>query len=73
MEHKHHKHHGHSGHHEGMIDNGMVHDTHQEGIHRVTQKHHNPMDSAGHHGKMGKNHSMGGFGRHGGSTPPTKA
>lgn len=38
---------------EGMIDNRMVHDTHQEGISRVLQRKHDRRDVEGHHGKMG--------------------
>lgn len=39
---------------EGMIDNRMVHDTHQEGIKRVLQRKHDRRDVEGHQGKMGK-------------------
>lgn len=40
--------------HKAMIDNRMVKDSHQEGIGRVTQKHHEMRE--GHHGKMGLHH-----------------
>ena len=40
--------------HKGMMDNRKVGDSHQEGIHRITQKHHEKRD--GHHGKMGLDH-----------------
>jgi len=39
---------------EGLIDNRMVHDNHQEGISRVLQRRHERMDVEGHNGKMGK-------------------
>lgn len=38
---------------EGMMDNRMVKDNHQEGIARVMQKTHEKRE--GHHGKMGMN------------------
>lgn len=58
-----------------MMDNRMVNDSHKEGIHRVLQKksERNPMDCEGHNGKLGMNHSMGGFRRSGSSMTPTKA
>jgi len=58
---------------DGMMDNRMVKDTHQEGIHRVLQRKPNPMDSAGHNGKMGQNHTKSGFGRKGESMTPKSA
>jgi hypothetical protein len=39
---------------EGMIDNRMVKDDHQEGIKRVLQRKHDRNDVEGHHGKMGR-------------------
>lgn len=91
MEHKHkHKEHMHHSKHEHkphgeMMDNRMVKDTHQEGIKRVLQKHHNPLDSAGHHGSMKggwkhgwaddhhKSNKPDHFKRTGGSLTPRKA
>lgn len=40
---------------EGMIDNRMVKDDHQQGIGRVIQRRHERKDVEGHNGKMGKN------------------
>lgn len=63
MEHKHkhkeHKEHKHEHKHHGeMMDNRKVNDNHQEGIKRVLQKAHNPLDHEGHFGGMkgGWNH-----------------
>ena len=50
MEHKHK--HGHKEHKGGMMDNRMVHDTHQEGIKRVLQRGHDKKDYEGHFGSM---------------------
>ena len=64
---------------EGAIDNRKVHDTHQEGIKRVIQRHHNKLDSEGHSGSMAGGWKHGGegkkdhFKRSGGSLTPTKA
>jgi hypothetical protein len=58
MEHKNrHKEHHHESKHEhkpkeGMQDNRMVKDGHREGISRVMQKGHNPLDYEGHFGGM---------------------
>jgi hypothetical protein len=60
----------------GMIDNRMVHDTHQEGIERVKQRKSEYMraDCEGHHGKMGENiPSLEHWSRRGGSLTPRKA
>ena len=40
---------------EGMIDNRMVKDNHQQGIKRVLQRKEDRNDVEGHNGKMGKN------------------
>jgi len=37
---------------DGMIDNRMVKDDHQQGIKRVLQRGHNPLDYEGHGGSM---------------------
>lgn len=82
-------HHAHHGHHQklvapkerrgsnhldaGMIDNRMVHDNHQQGIARKLQRHHNPLDCEGHHGKMGKMHDKAHWSRKGDSLTPRKA
>ena len=61
---------------DGMIDNRMVKDSHQEGIKRVLQRksEKNPKDSEGHHGKMShKARSDASFKRSGGSLTPRKA
>lgn len=58
---------------EGMIDNRMMHDTHQEGIGRVIQRKKNPMDKAGHEGYMGGHVDKADWARKGGSLTPRKA
>jgi hypothetical protein len=57
---------------EGMIDNRMVHDTHQEGIKRVLQRKENRKDVAGHSGKMGRGDKAH-WNRKGDSLTPRKA
>lgn len=57
---------------DGMIDNRMVKDNHQGGIERVKQRSHNPMDSAGHNGKMGRGDKAH-WGRRGDGLTPKKA
>jgi len=64
------KHHKEKG---GMIDNRIVHDTHQEGIKRVLQRKHDKMDVEGHHGKMGVHKEKGDFARKGDCLTPRKA
>lgn len=58
----------------GMIDNRKVHDNHQQGIERVKQRRseHNPDDSKGHYGKMGKGDKAH-WSRKGDSMTPCKA
>jgi hypothetical protein len=56
----------------GMIDNRMVKDNHQQGIERVKQRGHDKMDSAGHHGKMGRGDKAH-WSRRGDSLTPRKA
>ena len=64
---------------EGMIDNRMVHDDHQQGIKRVIQRHHDKKDYEGHGGSMAGGWKHGGegkkdhFKRSGGSLTPRKA
>ena len=59
---------------EGMIDNRMVNDDHQQGISRVIQKKHDRRDVEGHDGKMGRNvPSQSHWRRSGGSLTPRKA
>ena len=60
-------------HKEGMIDNRMVHDTHQEGIKRVLQRKHERKDVAGHNGYMGGKIDKADFARKGDSLTPRKA
>jgi hypothetical protein len=69
MKHEHMKHKNH----EGMMDNRMVNDTHQEGISRVLQRGHDKMDYEGHFGKMGVSHGKSGYCRAGDSMTPKKA
>lgn len=59
---------------DGMIDNRMVSDSHQEGIERVKQRksEYNPKDCAGHDGKMGKGDKAV-WSRKGDSLTPRKA
>lgn len=59
---------------EGMIDNRIVHDTHQQGIERVKQRRseYNPKDCEGHHGKMGRGDKAH-WSRRGDSLTPRKA
>lgn len=65
---------------EGMIDNRMVKDDHQQGIKRVLQRGHDKKDYCGHNGSMagGWNHGKGShehksFKQTGGSLTPRKA
>ena len=58
---------------DGMIDNRRVHDLHREGIGRVTQRKRNPMDVAGHNGKMGMRKDKAHWSRQGDSLTPRKA
>lgn len=58
---------------EGMIDNRMVHDNHQEGIKRVLQRRHDKRDVEGHNGKMGGHHDKAHWSRKGDSLTPRKA
>lgn len=55
----------------GMIDNHIVHDTHQVGIQRVLQRKHDKRDVEGHHGKMGRGDKAN-FSRRGDSLTPRK-
>lgn len=59
---------------EGMIDNRMVKDNHQQGIERVKQKRseYNPKDCEGHNGKMGRGDKAH-WSRRGDSLTPKKA
>ena len=64
---------------DGMIDNRIVDENHQQGIKRVLQRHHNKMDYEGHKGSMagGWKHGNGGhehksFKRSGGQLTPRK-
>jgi hypothetical protein len=57
---------------EGMIDNRIVHDNHQQGIKRVLQRHHDKNDVEGHSGKMGKGDKAH-WSRRGDSLTPRKA
>lgn len=59
---------------EGMIDNRMVKDSHQEGISRVIQRKSEREKVDGHQGYMGhKKRSDDSFKRTGGSLTPRKA
>jgi hypothetical protein len=65
---------------DGMIDNRMVHDNHQEGIERVKQRKSERMraDCEGHYGSMAggwkhEGRSESHFARKGGSLTPRKA
>jgi hypothetical protein len=58
---------------EGMIDNRMVKDNHQQGIHRVLQRGTSRPDIEGHNGKMGLHHSKAHWSRKGDSLTPRKA
>lgn len=58
---------------EGMIDNRMVKDNHQEGIKRVLQRRHDRNDVAGHSGKMGGRIDKADFARKGDSLTPRKS
>lgn len=68
-------------HKEGMIDNRMVDDNHQQGIKRVLQRRseYNPKDCEGHNGSMkngwkhGGSHEHKSFKRTGGQLTPRKA
>ena len=57
---------------EGMIDNRMVKDDHQQGIKRVLQRREDRNDVEGHHGKMG-NGDKAHWTRKGDSLTPRKA
>lgn len=59
---------------DGMIDNRIVNDNHQQGIERVKQRRseNNPKDCEGHHGKMGRGDKAH-FSRRGDSLTPRKA
>jgi hypothetical protein len=60
----------------GMIDNRIVKDNHQQGIERVKQRksEYNPKDCEGHDGKMGKKiPSQSNWSRRGDSLTPRKA
>jgi len=57
---------------EGMIDNRMVKDSHQEGIKRVLQRKEDRNDVEGHHGKMGMGDKAH-WSRKGDSLTPRKA
>lgn len=57
---------------EGMIDNRMVKDDHQQGIKRVLQRKEDRMDVEGHHGKMGMGDKAH-WSRKGDSLTPRKA
>jgi hypothetical protein len=58
----------------GMIDNRMVHDSHQGGIERVLQRGKDKRDVEGHEGKLGKKTpSLSSWSRCGGSLTPRKA
>lgn len=59
--------------HGGMIDNRIVHDTHQEGIKRVLQRGHDKRDVEGHHGKMGGKIDKADWARKGDCLTPRKA
>ena len=58
---------------EGMMDNRMVKDNHQEGIKRVLQRKVDKKDVEGHHGKMGGKHDKAHWSRKGDSMVPRKA
>lgn len=58
---------------DGMIDNRMVKDNHQQGIERVLQRKGNPKDCAGHNGKMGVSTPKADFARKGDALTPRKA
>ena len=57
---------------EGMIDNRMVKDNHQQGIERVIQRKEDRNDVEGHNGKMGKG-ARANWSRKGDSLTPRKA
>lgn len=60
---------------DGMIDNRMVKDDHQQGISRVIQRRseYNPKDCEGHNGKMGGRADKADWARKGDSLTPRKA
>jgi hypothetical protein len=58
---------------EGMIDNRMVKDSHQEGIKRVLQRKEDRNDVEGHNGKMGGHVEKAHWSRKGDSLTPRKA
>lgn len=57
---------------DGMIDNRMVSENHQQGIQRVLQRNHNKADVQGHNGKMGTIHDKADWARKGDSLTPRK-
>lgn len=58
----------------GMIDNHIVHETHQGGIERVKQRKHDKKDYEGHKGKMGLiKPNLSHWNRKGDSLTPRKA
>ncbi len=57
---------------EGMIDNRMVKENHQQGIHRVLQRGHDRLDYCGHDGKMGTIKPKDHFSRRGDSLTPRR-
>ncbi len=58
---------------EGMIDNRIVKDNHQQGIKRVLQRRSDRQDIAGHSGKMGGHIDKAHWSRKGDSLTPRKA
>jgi hypothetical protein len=58
---------------EGMIDNRMVKDSHQEGIGRKIQRKQDRNDVEGHNGKMGRNTPSLSNWKRGDSLTPRKA
>jgi hypothetical protein len=58
---------------DGMIDNRMVKENHQQGISRVLQRGTSKPDVYGHNGKMGTIHDKAHWSRKGDSLTPRKA
>lgn len=58
---------------EGMIDNRMVKENHQQGIERVRQRGHDRMDVEGHNGKMTSHGDKAHWSRKGDALTPRKA
>jgi hypothetical protein len=58
---------------EGMIDNRIVKDNHQQGIERVLQRKHDKKDVEGHSGYMGGKFDKAHWSRKGDSLTPRKA